>query len=80
MGMLSSKAASLHNLEASLLGQREACPKGCMRHKVSCTPNCLAVHLHGGFLGTSKSLALAKQADDHPIVYNNETYKLGRAE
>lgn len=66
--MLSSKAVSLYNLEASLLGQRGACPEGRMRHKVSCTHNCLAVHLHGGFLGTSKSLVLAKQADDHPIV------------
>lgn len=71
----------MHNLEACLLGQRDACPQGRVRHKLSCAPTFWAAHLHGDFLGASKNLVSAKQAEkDHPIVENNDTHKLERAE
>lgn len=52
-----------------------------MRHKASFAPTFLAAHFRGGFLGTSKDLVPTKQVEDnHPIVENNDTNKLGRAE
>lgn len=80
-GGLSSKVVSVPDPEACLLDQSRVCPKGPMRHKASCALNFLTAHLPGGFLGTSKNLVPAKQAkDDQPIVTNNESNRLGRAE
>lgn len=58
-------------------GPRERHPKSHVKHKVSCAPNFLAVHLHGDFLDTSKNLLFDKLAeDDHPTGEKRETNKL----
>lgn len=52
-----------------------------MRHKAGFAPTFLAAYLQGDFLGTSKDLVPAQQAEDyHLIVENNDTDPLKRAE
>ena len=40
-------------------GPRETYPKSHVKHKVSCVPNFLAVHLHGDFLESQRTCCLA---------------------
>ena len=40
-------------------GPRETHPKSHVKHKVSCAPNFLAVHLHGDFLDAQRTCCLA---------------------
>lgn len=80
-GVLSGKAVSVDDLKACLPGLSRACPKGHMRHKAGFAPSFLAAYLQGDFLGTSKDLVPAQQAEDyHLIVENNDTDPLKRAE
>ena len=58
-------------------GPRETYPKSHVKHKVSCAPNFLAVHLQGDFLDTSKNLLFGKLAEyDHLPGEKSETNKL----